>query len=178
MVRKLIYMLLFMGILILPSSAFAANYIGVGFFRGTVDYADSRVGMFDDIRPFGGVIRLGTYLTPHIAVEVRYMDVSGKESESDIEGGEKTNFNLLALSGLVKLNIPKTGEAQLYGLLGWTYMHLDAANVSDKHNGVSFGFGIEADMTQNTFLSIEYNHVVNVELCDVAGWTILVNGRF
>lgn len=170
-------MLLCIGILTLPVSSFAKSYIGAGIFVGSVDYADSRVGMFDDIRPSGGVVRLGTYFISNWAAEVRYMDVSGEESASDGEGG-KTDFDFQVISGFMKFDLPKTGKAQLYGLLGWSNVQLKAPNVSDRYSGVSYGGGVEADVTKNTFLNVEYNHIVNEELCDVSGFTILFNGRF
>lgn len=168
------------GWLAISVSAFAADstYIGAGIFIGNVDYANKKVGMFDDIRPSGGMIRLGTYLVPKIAIEARYMDASGEESASDGEGEGKADFDLHIMSGLVKADLPKIGKAQLYGLLGWSSVHLEAPNVSNKYSGASFGFGIEANMTEYSFISAEYNHVVNVELCDVAGFTILANIKF
>ncbi len=178
MYKKLIYMLLCMVILTLPISSFAASYIGAGYFAGNVDYADKKVGMFDDIRPTGGVVRLGTYLKPRLAVEVRYMSVSGEESASGDRAGNKVDFDLTVASGLIKADLPKTGKAQLYGLLGWSSVHLKAPNISDRLDGVTFGGGMEVDVTKNTFASIEYNHIINVELCDVSGFTILFNGRF
>jgi hypothetical protein len=168
------------GWLAISVSAFAADstYIGAGIFVGNVDYADKKVGMFDDIRPFGGVVRLGTYLIPAVALELRYMDASGEESASDGEGGSKADFDLHVISGLIKFDIPKTGKAQLYGLLGWSSVHLEVLNVSERQSGVSYGFGMEVNMTEHTLLSAEYNHLVNGELLDVAGFNILATIKF
>ena len=152
-------------------------YVGLGYFLGSVDYATSEVGIFDDIRPYGGVVRLGAYLVPAVALELRYLDVFGKESESDGDGG-KTDFDIQAILGLVKIDLPKTGKAQLYGLLGWASVRLEASDISDRHSGVSYGFGAEADITESLFIGAEYNHIVNDESCDIAGFTVLLNRRF
>ena len=184
MVKKVLFgAVTIISILLASSFAFAGSifdqsYIGAGIFVGNVDYADKKVGMYDDIRPFGGVVRLGTYLTSAMAIEARYMDISGEESASDGEGASKTDFDLHAISGLIKFDIPKTGRAQLYGLLGWSSVHLEVLDVSGTYSDMSFGFGIEADITKNTFFNVEYNHVVNNELLDVTGFTILLNVRF
>lgn len=152
-------------------------YAGLGYFLGCADYASNEVGIFDDIRPYGGVVRLGTHLTPVVALELRYMDVFGKESASDGDGG-KTDFDIQAILGLAKIDLPKTGKAQLYGLLGWANVRLEAPDISEKHSGVSYGFGAEVDVTKSLFIGAEYNHIVNSESCDISGFTVLFNRRF
>lgn len=152
-------------------------YTGVGYFLGSVDYASSEVGIFDDIRPGGGVVRLGAYLVPAVALELRYMDVFGKESASDGDGG-RADFDIQAILGLAKIDLPKTGNAQLYGLLGWASVRLEASDISDKHSGVSYGFGAEVDVTKSLFIGAEYNHIANSESCDISGFTVLFNRRF
>jgi len=87
--KKLLCLLMVVGWLAISVSAFAAEepttkvgpgYIGLGFFFGCVDYANSKVGIFDDIRPFGEVVRLGTYLIPAVAFELRYMRMFPEKS--------------------------------------------------------------------------------------------------
>ncbi len=169
--------LLLVGVTPASATLYGQVYIGVGCFAGNFDYADEDVGIYDDIRPVGWVVRLGTYLVPGVAVEARYISASGEESASDGEGG-KTDFDLSATLGLIKANLPKTGKAQLYGLLGWSWVHIETPDMSDKFDGVAFGAGVEVDVTKNTFASVEFNHIANVESCDVSGLTILFNGRF
>lgn len=177
--KKLFCLLTVVVMLAIPTSVFSKSYIGAGVFSGSVDYADSKIGMYDDIRPFGGVVRLGTYLTPGIALEARYIAASGEESASDNGGGKgKEDFDLSATSILAKFDIPRTGRVQLYGLLGWSSARLEVLNVSDKSDGVAYGFGVEVATTKHTFLSADYNRVANDELCDIAGFVVLFNGRF
>ena len=178
--RRFICLLVMVGMLVIPASVFGSSYIGLGFFIGNVDYADKRVGMYDDIRPWGPVLRLGTYFTPTTAVEVRYMDLYGEESASDSESGSKTDFDFRAISGLIKANLLKLKEAQVYGLLGYTSIHIKVLGFSNQYVGVTYGCGLDMPFIRNgsTSFSVEYNHVANVELCDVSGFTALFNMKF
>ncbi len=178
--KKLICILMMLSLLMLviPTSVFSASYVGLGFSFLNVDYADKRVGMFDDIRPYGKLVRLGTYLKPTLAVEARYIDAWAEESASDSAG--KTEFDFHIITGLVKADLFNIKEAQVYALLGWSDVHLKAAGVSDSYNGITYGCGLEAPFTKvGTFsYSMEYIHIINEELLDVHGFTLMFNIRF
>jgi hypothetical protein len=185
MSKKLIYMLLFMGMLALPAFAIAGPlYIAGGVSSVSLDFHKH-----DNCRTIGGKAILGWTLLKNVAAEIHYTEGNGKEDE--------INFEIRTISGFAKINLFTTcglkdkEKAQLYALLGATQLEVRFPNKipdslvegetlrrTEKVSGFSYGAGFSAPISKRTNFRIEFNHLINDGFWDASLLTALVSVKF
>lgn len=141
-------------LLLLTSNAYAYEtgdtYVGVQFGQAEVE-----IDGIDDIEPTYGLVRLGIYLTPALALDLRYGDGIDDDTLMDVE------FSIDRIAGLYALYHLELGSSvSVYGLLGYSEVDLKAetsgGSLSEDKDDVSFGIGLDIGS-----INIEYTQVLD-----------------
>ena len=99
--------------------------------------------------------RLGGRLAEHFAVEA-HLATGG----SDRENGVPLELDHLA-GVFLRGDIPVTRYTSLYGLAGFSQVKLTVEGSSDTDSSISFGFGADYQVTNNTHVSLDWIRYVN-----------------
>lgn len=161
--RKIIYLALLVGVLMLPTSAFARFYVEGGVSLTSLDYHGH-----DNCRTVGPKFVFGWQALENISVEGHYME--GKGEEDDID------FEIQAVSLFAKVNLftscKPTGRrrAQLYGLFGYTQLKTrfpkripdslvenETLDRTEEIDSFSIGGGFSFPILKRSHARIEYN---------------------
>lgn len=106
-------------------------------------------------RDFGIRGRLGGRLAEHFALEA-HLATGG----SDRENGVPLELDHLA-GVFVRGDIPVTRYASIHGLAGFSQVKLTVDGSSDSDSSISFGFGADYQVTNNTHVSLDWIRYVN-----------------
>lgn len=166
---------------IAATSAFAepgSPYIGASFHLGTYDESN-----FPKANPNGIKIEMGKYLADNVAIESHLLLGSGSDTitESGIDFGVKLKN---VLSFFVKGDIPISESANFYGLIGFTKGKLEFSipayglSGSDDDSGLSYGLGIEAEISDNLYFSGEYVYYLSDSDYDYTGFNFGISKLF
>lgn len=100
---------------------------------------------------FGVRARFGARVARHIALEAH----AATGGSDRIGGGAMVEPNYL-LSGLVRGDLPITRYSSLYGVVGYSQLDFDLGGSSEREGSISFGIGGDFQVTNNTYLNIDY----------------------
>ena len=127
-------------LLLLTSNAYAYEvgdtYVGVQFGQ-----ADIEIEGIDDIEATYGLLRLGIFLTPALALDLRYGD---GVDDDEVMG---VDFSIDRIAGLYALYHFNLGSAaSVYGLIGYSEADLKAEangdSIIEDKDDVSYGIGL------------------------------------
>ena len=158
-------------------SANADNaYVGLGYHLGTYDESG-----FPEANPNGIKLEAGKYVAPNVAIEGHLLLGAGSDTVTYL--GVDVDLKLKnAISVFIKGDLPISDTANLYGLLGFTKIKLEASALgttfSDDDNGLSYGLGAELGIGNDLFMSGEYIFYISESDYDYTGFNIGISKRF
>ena len=141
-------------LLLVTSSAYAHEtsdtYVGVQFGQAEVE-----VDGIDDIEPTYGLVRLGIFLTPTLALDARYGDGIDDDTVMGVE------YSIDRIAGLYALYHLELGSSvSVYGLLGYSEVDVKAevsgGSFSEDKDDISYGIGLDIGN-----INIEYTRVLD-----------------
>ncbi|MCP1676336.1 hypothetical protein J2T57_003497 [Natronocella acetinitrilica] len=104
------------------------------------------------------------------------------EAHAATGGSDRSNGATLELDYLMGLfvrgDIPITRYTSLYGLVGFSELKYTLANDSDRDSSVSFGFGGDFQVSNNTSLNIDWIRYINETDYDYSALSLGARWRF
>jgi opacity protein-like surface antigen len=153
------------------------GYYGIGYHMGS--YENSSVPEAD----IGAIaFRAGGYLNQVIALEARLaLGISDDTVRTSAINPIDIELDT-ALSAFIKADVPMTPFVNAYGLLGLTRGEIEASaggfTVSESETGLSYGLGIEGEISRRTSLSIEYVQLLNEDAFEYTAINVGITTRF
>lgn len=162
------------------------GYYGIGYHMGS--YEKNGVPEAD----IGAIaFRAGGYLNQVIALEARLAlgitDDTVRANAQNLGLGTSLDANVdidldTALSVFVKADVPVTPFVNAYGLLGFTRAEIEASTgglkTSESETGLSYGLGMEGEISRHTSLSIEYVLLLDEDDFEYTAINIGITARF
>lgn len=149
------------------------GYYGLGYQKGS--YENSGV---PEANPGAIVFRAGSYLNQVVSIDAR---LALGITDDTVGAGVDVELDT-ALSVFLKGDIPMTPFVNAYGLLGFTRAEVDASaggtTVSESESGLSYGLGIEGEISRHTSLSVEYVQYLNEDNFEYTGINFGITTRF
>ena len=140
-----------LGLALLASGAHAQNLYGEVGYTG-LDYKGP--GLKASPSMVRGV--MGYEFAPNLSVE----GVLGLNARSDTTAG--TTVKLDSTMGVFgKAQVPVTDAFRLYGRVGVARNSLKLNGVSDNRTGVAYGAGMSYDLSNTTYLSVDYTRYLD-----------------
>lgn len=162
------------------------GYYGIGYHMGS--YEETGV---PETNPGAIGFRVGSYLNQVIAIEARLalgiVDDTVRVNAQDLGLGVNLDVDVdveldTALSLFIKADVPVTPFVNAYGLLGFTRGEIEASaggfTASEDDTGLSYGLGIEGEVSRRTSLSAEYVLYLDEDAFEYTGINFGITTRF
>lgn len=155
----------------------AQGYYGIGYHMGS--YENTGVPEAD----IGAIaFRAGGYLNQVIALEARLaLGISDDTVRTNTLNPVDIDLDT-ALSVFVKADVPMTPFVNAYGLLGLTRGEIETSSAgltaSESETGLSYGLGIEGEISRRTSLSIEYVQLLDEDAFEYTAINVGITARF
>ncbi len=163
--EKVLFVLIVGISILLSTSSFASqSYIGFGLHSGT--YYES----YAEVDMSGVKIKGGKYIADNIALEAHGIMAWGTYYGVDLPG--------TAIYEFLKADVPLGDSAELYGLLGFSQLSLEALGYTADDSALSYGFGIEGNVAKDFRIGIEWIYYINETYYDYAGFNISITKLF
>ena len=153
------------------------GYYGIGYHMGS--YEENGVPEAD----IGAIaFRAGGYLNQVIALEARLaLGITDDTVRNNINNPVDIDLDT-ALSVFVKADVPVTPFVNAYGLLGFTRAEIEASTggltTSESETGLSYGLGMEGEISRHTSLSIEYVLLLDEDAFEYTAINVGITARF
>ncbi len=157
-----------LGLALLASGAQAQGLYGEVGYTG-LDYKGS------GLKASPGMVRgvMGYELTPLIAVE----GMAGLGARSGSASGNTIKLdNTIGVFG--KAGVPVTEALNLYGRVGVARTAIKTNGASASSTGVAWGAGASYDLSQTTYLNVDYTRYLDKDSRKLGGITAGVGFRF
>lgn len=148
------------------------GYYGIGYHMGS--YENTGVPEAD----IGAIaFRAGGYLNQVIALEARLALGITDDTVNNVDIELDT-----ALSAFIKADVPMTPFVNAYGLLGLTRGEIETSSAvltaSESETGLSYGLGIEGEISRRTSLSVEYVLLLDEDAFEYTAINVGITARF
>jgi len=147
------------------------GYYGIGYHMGSYE----NTGM-PEANPGAIAFRAGGYLNQVIALEARLALGITDDTVNNIDIELDT-----ALSAFIKADVPMTPFVNAYGLLGLTRGEIETSTgglTSESETGLSYGLGIEGEISRRTSLSVEYVLLLDEDAFEYTAINVGITARF
>lgn len=154
-----------------------SKYFGVNITRG--EYSED--GISEDFNPVAVIGKLGYCVHKNFAVEGR-LGIGLMDDDKDINGYD-VSLELDSLIGVYGKGFLDVNEKiQIYGLIGLTRaegtVEASGYSESDDDTGLSFGIGIDFDLSNKTYIGLEYMSYLSKSDFDLSAIAIGVTKYF
>lgn len=153
------------------------GYYGIGYHMGSYE----NTGM-PEANPGAIAFRAGGYLNQVIALEARLaLGISDDTVRTSAINSIDIELDT-ALSAFIKADVPMTPFVNAYGLLGLTRGEIETSSAgltaSESETGLSYGLGIEGEISRRTSLSIEYVQLLDEDAFEYTAINVGITARF
>lgn len=171
---------LFVSVIVSASATAADNqsYFGGAYHSGVYEEQ-----YLSDANPASLKLKYGQYLSPNLAIEGHLL--FGISDDSINVNGIDVDIELSqALSIFLKGDINLTATTNLYGLIGFSRGELEASvpefdvSVTEKDSDLSYGVGIESEISPNLLISAEYISYLSEDTYDYSGFNFGISKKF
>ena len=177
MSKKILCFFLFT--LLLASNSVLAGWYAGGIYTFTI--VDPKVITDDEFNPQVFMFKGGYDIYKYVGLELR-AGVGLTDGKRNPSGEEQTVSINSMYGGYLKLQ-GGFSKANPYIILGYTKVDMEAeqGGITAKpvdEESVSFGFGLDADLSENTYVTLEYMRYYDEDAATISGIGLGLTGHF
>lgn len=151
------------------------------YFGASLTQVEYKESGFPTASPLGVTLKLGTQVSPYLAVEARLG--TGVQNDTIVSAGVPVEVKLKNYyGGYVKGIAPLSDVFQAYGLLGYTRGKIEArsgaASATSSDGDISYGLGGEWFITKKLSLNLEWARLFKGDTYKVNGISLGVTSHF